>query len=85
METLLSNGYSCMEQVEIDSESRLEDFHFISNILLIIELLLTRKLLNQGFPLVKLKSSLQKFYSRYHDLVKYYGVSKMTMDMFHLS
>ena len=76
-----------MEQVEIDSESRLEDFHFISNILLIIELLLTRKLLNQGFPLVKLKSSRRKFYSRYHDLVKYYGVSmsKMTMDMFHLS
>jgi hypothetical protein len=34
-----------------------------------IGLLLTRKLLNQGFLLVKLKSSLGKFYSRHHDLV----------------
>ena len=58
----LSNGYSCMEQVEIDSEDRVRGF------------LLTRKLLNQGFLLVMLKSSLQKFYSRHHDLVKYYGV-----------
>jgi hypothetical protein len=32
-------------------------------------LLLTRKLLNQWFQLVKLKSSLQKFYGRHHDLV----------------
>ena len=32
-------------------------------------LLLTRKLLNQGFLLVKLKSSLRKFYGRHHDLV----------------
>ena len=31
-------------------------------------LLLTRKLLNQGFLLVKLKSSLRKFYGRHHDL-----------------
>jgi hypothetical protein len=62
MENLLSNGYSCMEQVEIDSEDRVRG------------LLLTRKLLNQGFLLVMLKSSLQKFYSRHHDLVKYYGV-----------
>ena len=30
-------------------------------------LLLTRKLLNQGFLLVKLKSSLRKFYGRHHD------------------
>ena len=50
-------------------------------------LLLTRKLLNQGFLLVKLKSSLRKFYGRHHDLVDRYGisVSQMTMDMFHLS
>ena len=50
-------------------------------------LLLTRKLLNQGFLLVKLKSSLRKFYGRHHDLVDSYGisVSQMTMDMFHLS
>jgi hypothetical protein len=32
-------------------------------------LLLTRKLLNQGFLLVKLKSSLRKFYGRHHNLV----------------
>jgi len=50
-------------------------------------LLLTRKLLNQGFILVKLKSSLRKFYGRHHDLVDRYGisVSQMTSDMFHLS
>ena len=61
-------------------------------------LLLTRKLLNQGFLLVKLKSSLWKIlitplvssnssYSRHHDMVDRYGisVSQMTTDMFHLS
>jgi hypothetical protein len=50
-------------------------------------LLLTRKLLHQGFLLVKLKSSLQKFYGRHHDFVDHYGisVSQMTMDMLHLS
>ena len=51
------------------------------------ELLLTRKLLNQGFLLAKLNSSLRKIYGRHHDLVDRYGisVSQMTMDMFHLS
>jgi hypothetical protein len=39
------------------------------------ELLLTRKLLKQGFLLVKLKSSLRKFYRRHHDLVDRYGIS----------
>jgi hypothetical protein len=50
-------------------------------------LLLTRNLLNQGFLLVKLKSSLRKFYGRHHDLVDRYGisVSQITTDMFHLS
>jgi hypothetical protein len=50
-------------------------------------LLLSSKLLNQGFLLVKLKSSLRKFYCRHHDLVDRSGisVSQMTMDMFHLS
>ena len=50
-------------------------------------LLLTRKLLNQGFLLVKLKSSLRKFNSLHHDLVDRYGISalQMTTDMFHLS
>ena len=36
---------------------------------LIRGLLLTRRLLNQGFLLVKLKSSLRTFYDRHHDLV----------------
>jgi hypothetical protein len=50
-------------------------------------LLLTRKLLNQGFLLFKLKSSLRKIYGRQHDLVDRYGisVSQITTDMFHLS
>jgi len=50
-------------------------------------LLLTRKLLNQGFLLIKLKSSLRKFYGHHHDLVDRYGISvpQMTMNMFHLS
>ena len=48
-------------------------------------LLLTRKLLNQWFLSVKLKSSLRMFYGRRHDLVDRYGisVSQMTTDMFH--
>jgi hypothetical protein len=50
-------------------------------------LLLTRKLLNQGFLLVKLNSSFRKLYCRHHDMVARYGisVSQMTTDMFHLS
>jgi hypothetical protein len=50
-------------------------------------LLLRRMLLNLGFLLVTLKSSLRKFYGRHHDLVDRYGisVSQMTTDMFHLS
>jgi hypothetical protein len=50
-------------------------------------LLLTRKLLIQGFLLAKLKSSFRKFYSRHHDLVDHYGisVSQMTTEMFHVS
>jgi hypothetical protein len=47
-------------------------------------LLLTRKLLNQGFLLVKFKASPRKSYGRHHDR---YGilVSQMTTDMFRLS
>ena len=50
-------------------------------------LLLTGKLLNQGFLLVKLNSSLRKFYGRHHDLIDRYGisVSQMATDMFHWS
>ena len=45
--------------------------------------LLTRKLLNQGFLLVK--SSLRKCYGRHHDLDDRYGisVSQMTTNIFH--
>ena len=47
--------------------------------------LLTRERLNQGFFLIKLKSSLRKYYGSQHDLVDRYGisVSQMTTDMFH--
>jgi hypothetical protein len=50
-------------------------------------LLLTKKLLNQEFLLVRLKSSLRKFYGRHYNLVDRYGisVSQITTDMFHLS
>jgi hypothetical protein len=49
---------------------------------LIRGLLLTRKLLNQGFLLVKLKSSLRKFYVRHYDWADRDGiyVSQMTTD-----
>ena len=39
------------------------------------ELLVTRKLLNQGFLVVKLKSSLQTIYGCHHDLASHYGIS----------
>ena len=50
-------------------------------------LLLTRKLLNNGFLLVKSKSLLRKFYRRHHDLVGRYGisVSQMTTNLFRFS
>jgi hypothetical protein len=38
-------------------------------------LMLSRKLLNQMFLLVKLKSLLWKFSGRHHDLVDHYGIS----------
>jgi hypothetical protein len=43
--------------------------------------------LNQGFLLVKLKSSLRKFYGHHHDFVDRYviSVSQMTTNMFNLS
>jgi hypothetical protein len=41
----------------------------------VLGLLLTRKLLNQGFIMVKLKSSLRTFYGRHHDLVDHEGIS----------
>ena len=42
-------------------------------------LLLTRKLLNQEFILVKLKSSIQTFYGRHYDFVERYGISVSQM------
>ena len=50
-------------------------------------LLLTWKLVNQGFLLAKLKSLLRKFYGRHHDLVDRYEISlsQMTTDIFHLT
>jgi hypothetical protein len=52
-----------------------------------IGILLTMKLLNQGFLLVQLKLSLRKIYGRHHDLVDRFGISEsqMTTDIFHLS
>ena len=57
------------------------------NVFLDRGLLLIRKLLNHGFLLVKLKSSLRKFYGRHYDMVDSYGiyVSQITTDMFHLT
>jgi hypothetical protein len=45
------------------------------------------KLLDEGFLLVKLKSTLWQFYGRHHDMVDRYGVSvsQITTDMFHFS
>ena len=51
-------------------------------------LLLTRKLLNQWFQLVILKSSFRKLYGRLRDLVNRYGilfVSQMITDIIQLS
>ena len=48
-------------------------------------LLLTRKLLNQGFLLVKLKSSLRKFQGRHHNLVDRYGISGSQMSCKHFT
>ena len=49
--------------------------------------LVTRKVFNQGFHLVKLKYSLRKYYSQHHDLVSRYGISisQMATDMFQKS
>jgi len=48
-------------------------------------LLLTRKLMHQGSLMVKMKSSLWKFYGRHYDSANRYeiSVSQMTMDMFY--
>ena len=50
-------------------------------------LLLTRKLMNQGFLLLKLNPTLRKIYALHHDLVDRYGISmsQLTTVMFHLS
>ena len=45
--------------------------------------ILTQKLLTQGYNALRLKSSLQKFYGRHHNLVDRYeiSISQMTMDL----
>jgi hypothetical protein len=50
-------------------------------------MLVARKLLNQRFILVKLKSSLRMLFGHHHDLVGSYGisVSQMTTDIFQKS
>ena len=42
----------------------------------------TRKLLNQGFLLAKLKLSLRNFYDLHRELLNHYGGSQMAKDMF---
>jgi hypothetical protein len=51
-------------------------FCFVSLRLVYPMLLLARKLLNEMFLLVKLKSSLRTFYGRHYDLVDRYGISQ---------
>ena len=60
---------------------------FIYRDFLDIAVLLTWKLLNQGFLVVELKSSFRKFYDGHHDMVKRNGIyaSQMTMNLFRLS
>ena len=50
-------------------------------------LLLTEKLLNQEFLVVRMMSSIRKSYGCHHDLVNLYGISAspMNTDMFLLS
>ena len=45
--------------------------------------LLTQKLLKQGYVTPRLKSSLQTFYGRHHEMVDHYdiSISQMTMDI----
>jgi hypothetical protein len=57
------------------------DFGYIHNFL-DRGLLLTGKLLNQGFLLAKLKSSLRKFYGGHHDLVDRFGISVLQIFFF---
>jgi len=62
-------GYCVVVLVDIP------DFVVPIRISLIRGLLLTWKLLNQGFLVFELKSSLRKFYGRHHDLLNHYGIS----------
>ena len=50
-------------------------------------ILLTNKLLKQGFAEERLKSSLRKFYGRHHELVDCYdiSISQLATDIFQLS
>jgi len=77
---------TCIWSIYLSVDNILQSLRYPWNILE-RGLLLTRKILIQGFLLVKLKSSLRTFYGRNHDLVDLYGisVSHMTTDMFDLA
>jgi hypothetical protein len=55
------------------SENIFTPIHYICHIA--FQPSVSRTLLNQEFKVVKLKSSLWKFYDRLHDLVNRYGIS----------
>lgn len=59
-------GHVCLENVCVP-------IHYICHIT--FQPSVTRTLLNQEFPEVKLKSSLGKFYDRLYDIVNHYGIS----------
>jgi hypothetical protein len=66
---------------------RFTDLDCIFGIFKLIDrgLLLTMKLLSQWFLVVKLMSSLQKFYGRHHESVNgIFDMSPMTTDRLHL-
>jgi hypothetical protein len=58
----------CISHLIRNSRSSASDHDFLDR-----DLMLTRELLNQGFLVAKLKSSLRKFYDLHHDLVYRYG------------
>jgi hypothetical protein len=49
-----------------------------------LQYMCSRKLVNQGFLVVKMKPSLRKLYDRHHDLINRYGISmsQITTDIY---
>ena len=68
----------CNQCIQNEERERIKKFYFKKD---------AKAAMVNVFLLVKLKSSLRKFYGLHHDLVDCYGisVSQMTTDMFHLS